>query len=57
MITLTQDAGDKINVKMVEVEVLSKLKKFFGWRNVSMERFNKLGTRDHDRFIKYLSGN
>ena len=56
MITLQQDANDKIVVCLDENIILYNAKKFFKWRkDISIKRINSLGTSDRDRFIKYLS--
>lgn len=56
MITLQQDASDKITVILDETTILRKAKQFFKWRkDISVKRINKLGTVDRDKFIKFLS--
>lgn len=55
-ITLQQDAANKITVTTDEPTILYHLKKFFKWRkDISVERFNKLGTAAHDSFIAHLA--
>ena len=55
-ITLQQDAANKIKVTTNKPTILYHLKKFFKWRkDITIERFNKLGTVEHDLFIEHLS--
>ena len=55
LIELQQDAHDKIIVKLLESEFIFYLKKYFNWRkDISLKRFKKLGTCEHDNFIKYI---
>jgi hypothetical protein len=55
-LTLTQDAGEKISITIDEATMVTELRKYFKWRkDVTYKRFNKLGTSQHDKFIKYLS--
>ena len=56
MITMQQDANDKIIVSLDEHVILFKAERFFKWRkNITVERINSLGTSQRDRFIEYLS--
>ena len=57
MITLQQDAHDKVKITLDVETILIRAKRFFNWRKVTIERVNSLGTYDYDRFIKYLSKN
>jgi len=52
---LIQDNKDKLKVTIDEETLLYHLKVYFGWRkNVTYERFSKLGSAEHDFFIGYL---
>ncbi len=54
-VTLFQDANEKLKVVSDENTILYHLKKYFGWKkDVTIDRFNKLGTKEHDSFIKYF---
>ena len=56
MITLQQDANDKITVVLNESTILRKAKQFFKWRkDITIKRINSLGTSERDKFIKFLS--
>ena len=56
MVTLQQDANDKITVVLDEAIILRKARLFFKWRkNVTIKRINSLGTSERDKFIKFLS--
>lgn len=56
MITLQQDANDKITVVLDEAVILRKAKQFFKWRkDITIRRINSLGTSERDKFIKFLS--
>ena len=56
MITLQQDANDKITVSLDEAVILIKAKRFFKWRkDITIKRINSLGTSLRDKLIKYLS--
>lgn len=56
MITLQQDANDKIVITLDELDILREAKRFFKWRkDISIKRINSLGTSDRDKFIKFLS--
>lgn len=56
LITLQQDANDKIAVSLDEDTILFEAKRFFKWKkDISLERVNSLGTSKRDKFIKYLS--
>lgn len=56
LITLQQDANEKISVSKEEQVIIHTIKKFFHWRkDVTINRLNKLGTSQRDKFIKYLS--
>lgn len=55
---LMQDNGKKIELWINEEPFIYELKKFFRWRkNVTFERYNKLGSKEHDEFIEYLYNN
>lgn len=55
---LMQDNGKKIELWINEEPFINELKSFFGWRkNITFERFNKLGSTKHDEFIEYLYNN
>ena len=56
MITLQQDANDKITVVLDEAVILRKAKQFFKWcKDITIRRINSLGTSQRDKFIKFLS--
>lgn len=55
-IFLQQDASEKIKVEIPESELITSIKKYFGWRkDVTASRLNKLGTSQRDKFIKHIS--
>lgn len=60
MITLQQDADKKLKTTIDADTLEIELKSFFGWRTPTKryktmhDRFNGLGTHDHDKFISCL---
>lgn len=55
MYTLKQDANQKLIVELSQIQFENHLRSYFRWRkDVNVKRFNKLGTHEHDKFIKYL---
>jgi len=56
LITLQQDASEKIKISINEDALLYKAKRHFKWRkDISVSRINKLGTSERDKFIKSLT--
>ncbi len=56
LITLQQDAGEKIIISMEEFPLLLRVQRYFKWRkDITVARVNRLGTAERDKFIKYLS--
>jgi len=55
-IFMQQDAANKIKIELPENNILEQAKKFFGWRKgVTIQRINKLGTSQRDKFIAVLA--
>ena len=60
MITLQQDADRKLKTTIDEGTLEMELKRYFGWRTPTKryktmrDRFDGLGTGNHDKFISYL---
>lgn len=54
-IFLQQDASEKIKITIKEDILLYQIKKYFKWRkDITVNRVNKLGTYERDKFIKHL---
>jgi energy-converting hydrogenase A subunit M len=58
VITLYQDASEKLKVEIEEQQAVYAIKKITKWRKGDiLKRFSRLGTVEHDRIIKILSTN